>query len=57
MVARIERLGQRQCDALVLLRQIATDQGAILDRLPALPADGAEASANGHAAHNGVQRS
>ena len=53
----IAALVAQQRDALVLLRQIATDQGAILDRLPALPADGAEASANGHAAHNGVQRS
>jgi len=46
----------QQRDALVLLRQIASGQAAILDRLPALPIDGAGASANGHAAHNGVQR-
>lgn len=46
----------QQRDALIILRQIASDQGAILDRLPALPIDGAGANANGHAAHNGVQR-
>jgi hypothetical protein len=53
----IAALVAQQRDALVLLRQIATDQGAILDRLPTLPVDGAGASANGRAAHNGVQRS
>jgi hypothetical protein len=46
----------QQRDALTFLRQIASDQGAILDRLPALPIDGAGASANGHAERNGVQR-
>jgi hypothetical protein len=50
----IAALVAQQRDALVLLRQIASDQGAILDRLPALAADGADASANGHAAHNGT---
>ena len=53
----IAALVAQQRDALVLLRQIASDQGAILDRLPALPTDSASASANGHAANNGVQRS
>ncbi len=53
----IAALVAQQRDALVLLRQIATDQGAILDRLPTLPIDGAGASPNGYAAHNGVQRS
>lgn len=51
----IAALVAQQRDALVLLRQIASDQGAILDRLPTLPVDGARASANGHAAHKGVQ--
>lgn len=53
----IAALVAQQRDALVLLCQIATDQGAILDRLPTLPVDGAGAGANGRAAHNGVQRS
>ncbi len=53
----IAALIAQQRDALVLLRQIASDQGAILDRLPALPVDGAGAGANGHAAHNGAHRS
>ena len=53
----IAALIAQQRDALVLLRQIASDQGAILDRLPALPVDGAGAVANGHAAHNGAHRS
>ena len=52
----IAALIAQQRDALVLLRQIASDQGAILDRLPAMPIDGAGGSASGHAAHNGVQR-
>jgi hypothetical protein len=52
----IAALFGQQRDALVLLRQIASDQGAILDRLPALPLDGAGAGANGHAAHNGAHR-
>lgn len=51
----IAALVAQQRDALVLLRQIASDQGAILERLPALPVDGAGASAIGHAAHKGVQ--
>ena len=46
----------QQRDALIFLRQIASDQGAILDRLPALPIDGAGASANGHAGHSGTHR-
>jgi len=53
----IAALIAQQRDALVLLRQIASDQGAILDRLPALPVDGAGAGANGHATHNGAHRS
>ena len=53
----IAALIAQQRDALVLLRQIASDQGAILDRLPALPVDGAGAGANGHAALNGASRS
>ena len=53
----IAALIAQQRDALVLLRQIASDQGAILDRLPALPVDGAGAAANGHAARNGASRS
>ena len=52
----IAALIAQQRDALVLLRQIASDQGAILDRLPALPVDGAGADANGHAVHNGAHR-
>lgn len=53
----IAALIAQQRDALVLLRQITSDQGAILDRLPALPVDGADAGANGHPAHNGSHRS
>ena len=49
----IAALIAQQRDGLVLLRQIAAGQEAILDRLPALPVDGAGAGANGHAAHNG----
>ena len=53
----IAALVAQQQLALVLLRQIAIDQGAILDRLPALPVNGVDASANGHAAHDGANRS
>jgi hypothetical protein len=53
----IAALVAQQRDALVLLRQISGDQGAILDRLPALPVDGAGARGSGHAAHNAVERS
>lgn len=53
----IAALIAQQRDALVLLRQIASDQGAIFDRLPALPVDGAGTGANGHAMHNGAPRS
>ncbi len=53
----IAALIAQQRDALVLLRQIASDQGAILNRLPALPKDGASTGANGDAAHNGAHRS
>ena len=53
----IAALIAQQRDGLVLLRQIASDQEAILGRLPALPVDGAGAGANGHAAHNGAHRS
>ncbi|MBN9562190.1 MAG: hypothetical protein J0H14_15910 [Alphaproteobacteria bacterium] len=53
----IAALVAQQRDALVLLRQIATDQGAILDRLPTLPNDGAGPAANGHAVQNGTRRS
>nr|WP_294563092.1 hypothetical protein [uncultured Rhodopila sp.] len=53
----IAALIAQQRDGLVLLRQIADGQEAILDRLPALPVDGAGAGVNGHPAHNGVHRS
>jgi hypothetical protein len=53
----IAALIAQQRDALVLLRQIASDQGAILDRLPAMPVDGIGAVANGYAARNGAPRS
>jgi hypothetical protein len=53
----IAALIAQQRDALVLLRQIASDQGAILDRLPAMPVDGIGAVANRHAARNGAPRS
>ena len=52
----IAALIAQQRDGLVLLRQIAAGQEAILDRLPALPVDGAGAATNGHAAHNGAHR-
>ena len=52
----IAALVAQQRDALVLLRQIAGDQGTILDCLPALPGDGADANGNGHAPHNGAHR-
>jgi hypothetical protein len=52
----IAALVAQQRDGLVLLRQIASDQGAILDRLPALPQDGASTGANDYPGHNGVHR-
>jgi len=52
----IAALVAQQRDGLVLLRQIASDQGAILDRLPVLPIDGAGGGANDHAGQNGVHR-
>jgi hypothetical protein len=53
----IAALIAQQRDALVLLRQIADDQGTLLDRLPALPTGSADAVENGHAARNGAHRS
>jgi hypothetical protein len=53
----IAALIAQQRDGLVLLRQIAAGQEAILDRLPALPVDGAGAGANRHATHDGAHRS
>ena len=53
----IAALVAQQRDALILLRQIASDQGAILDRLPALPVGGGEPAANGHAVQNVALRS
>ena len=53
----IAALVAQQRDALILLRQIASDQGAILDRLPALPASGGGPAANGNATHEGSHRS
>ena len=52
----IAALVAQQRDALILLRQIASDQGAILDRLPALPVGGGGPAANGHAVQNGALR-
>jgi len=52
----IAALVAQQREGLVLLRQIASDQGAILDRLPVLPIDGAGGGANDHAGQNGVHR-
>ncbi len=53
----IAALVAQQRDALILLRQIASDQGAILDRLPALPVGGGGPAANGHAVQNVALRS
>jgi hypothetical protein len=47
----------QQRDALILLGQIASGQGAILDRLPALPIDREGAGANRHAGYSGTHRS
>ena len=52
----IAALVAQQRDALSLLRQIASDQGAILDRLTVLSGD-SEAGANGHAERNGAHPS
>lgn len=44
----------QQRDMLILLKQISSDQNAILDRLPGSPADREGATGNGHA--NGAHR-
>ena len=53
----IAALIAQQRDALVLLRQIAAGQEAILDRLPAEPIDVAGNGANGHDGHDKAHRS
>ena len=53
----IAALVAQQRDAFVLLHQIASDQRAILDRLPALPIDGGGGGANVRSGQNGAIRS
>lgn len=52
----IAALVAQQRDALILLRQIALDQAAILDRMPMPPGSGEGTAENGHAAGNGAHR-
>ncbi len=52
----IAALVAQQRDALILLRQIALDQNAILDRLPPPPDFGDRSATNGHAGGNGAGR-
>ena len=53
----IAALLAQQRDMLILLRQIATDQNAILDRLPAIAEGGGRATGNGHASPDEALRS
>ena len=53
----IAALVAHQRDALVLLRQIASDQGAILDRLTVLSGEPGGDRANGHDERNGAHPS
>ena len=52
----IAALVAQQRDALILLRQIALDQGAILDRLPPQPDFGDRPATNGHAGGDGARQ-